>query len=162
MKMRYGFNRRPRAKKIRNPIRVKERIAKKGGRCAACKARYEKGDEITVVNIRRRTYHRHGCVPANAAQMPMTAGPVVGTTPEAVVKAMSSNWSPGEAKLVALMALENAMVVVGKNAPAFTEAMDRSFKRFMGAKGHILNPGNDTETSSAMKLAVNEIVKTFF
>ena len=59
----YGAARR--TKKIRSPIRVKERVAKKGGKCAACRVRYEPGDPITVVNVKRRTYHRATCVPAN-------------------------------------------------------------------------------------------------
>jgi hypothetical protein len=159
---RYGGFRAPRTKKIRNPIRVKERVAKKGGRCAACRSRYEKGDEITVVNIRRRTYHRHGCVPMNVGVMP-TAGPMaVANTPEAVVKALASNWSVGEAKLVAIMALENAMVVVAKNTPVTTPEMEKSFDRFMKVKAMALRPGSDQEGKQATRLSLIEIIKTFF
>ncbi len=155
--------RRPRAKKIRSAVRIKERVAKKGGRCSACRGRYETGDEITVVNIRRRTFHRHGCVPANVGQMPTTgAGPVVGNTPTAVVAALSTTWSVGEAKLVAMQALENALVVVAKKAPSITPEMEAAFDRYNKLKGVALRPGSENEGVMAMREAVIKLVRTIF
>jgi len=151
-----------RTKKIRPTVRVKERIAKKGGRCAACRIRYEKGDEVTVVNIRRKTYHRHGCVPANVGQLPTATGPsVIGDKPEDVVKALSSNWSIGEAKLVAMLALENAMVVVAKKS-TITPEMEKAFDRYGKVKNMFLRPGSEQEEKQAARLSILEIVKTFF
>lgn len=155
--------RRPRTKKIRSAVRVKERVAKKGGRCSACRGRYETGDEITVVNIRRRTFHRLGCVPANVGQMPTgSAGPVMSNTPTAVVAALSTNWSVGEAKLVAMQSLENALVVVAKKAFSITPEMEAAFERYNKLKGVALRPGSENEGVMAMREAVIKLVRTIF
>jgi hypothetical protein len=158
---RYGGVRRARTKKIRNPIRVKDRIAQKGGKCAACRGRYEKGDEVTVVNVRRRTYHKAGCVPANVG-MPTAAGPVVSNTPTAVVAALSANWSAGEAKLVAIQALENAMVVIAKSGVTITPEMEKAFDKYNKCKAVFMRPGSDQEGKQAARLSVLEVVKSFF
>lgn len=158
---RYGGFRTPRKKKIRSPIRIKERVAKKGGRCAACRSRYEAGDEITVVNIRRRTYHRHGCVPANVGALP-TAGPALANTPASVVAALSASWSPGEAKLVAMSALENALVSVAKHSTSITPEMESAFDRYNKLKGVALRPGSENEGKMAMREAVIKLVRTVF
>ena len=152
----------PRAKKIRPMVRVKERVAKKGGRCSACKGRYESGDKVTVVNIRRRTYHTAGCVPANVEQSGVSSGPVVGSTPTAVVAALSTTWSPGEAKLVAMQALENALVTVAKKAAVITPEMEAAFDRYNKLKGVALRPGSENEGVMAMREAVIKLVRTIF
>jgi hypothetical protein len=162
MKMRrnrYGGFSTPKKKVIRNPIRVKERVAKKGGRCAACRLRYEPGDPVTVVNVKRKTFHRNGCVPANV-DMPTAAGPVIANTPTAVVQALSAQWSPGEAKLVGMMALENAMVVVAKAMPVITEEIEKAFDRYEKLKSSALRPGSENEGNMAMREALIKLVRT--
>ncbi len=162
---RHNSFRTPRRKKIRNPIRIKERVAKKGGRCSACRGRYEKGDEVTVVNIRRRTFHRHGCVPLNVGQMPTAGGGVqVGSTPADVIAAMRSNWTVGEAKLVAIQAMENAMVVIAKNNAIVEKDVDpnKAFDKYKKYKTVFLRPGSDNEGRQGARLAIIEVVKTFF
>jgi hypothetical protein len=163
MRSRYGGYRKPRTKKIRPLVRVRERIAKKGGRCAGCRSRYEKGDEITVVIVKQRKYHRHTCVPANAGQMPTAGAPngPIANTPDAVVKAFASNWTIGEAKLVAIQAFENAMVVVAKNS-TITPEMEKAFDRFNKIKARVIRPGTDAEGQVAFRLAITEIAKNFF
>lgn len=158
----YRSTRTPKPKKIRPMIRVKDRVAKKGGRCAACKSRYEKGDNVTVVNIRRRTYHQGSCVPANAGVMPTAGGGPIAPTPAAVVSALSHTWSEGESKLVAIQALENAMVVIAKNSNSITPEQEKAFEKFNKVKAMFLRPGSEQEGKQAAKLAVLEIVKTFF
>lgn len=169
MRSRFGSARR--TKKIRSPIKVKERIAKKGGRCAACKGRYEAGAQVTVVNIRRRTYHTASCVPANVGQMPTTAvggSPLTSST--AVAQAMSINWSAGEAALVALVALENVLTVrIKRGLVEVTPEMEKAWERFNKFKGAVMHVptggqiGNtEQEKKQAMRLAFLDIVKLVF
>lgn len=161
--------RKQRTKKIRSPIRVKERIAKKGGRCAACKGRYEPGAEVTVVNIRRRTYHRLTCVPANAGQLPTTGGTSIVSSTQ-VAQAISINWTAGEAALVALVALENVLTVrIKKGLVEITPELDKAWERFNKFKGSMMHVptggqvGNtEQEKKQAMRLAFLDIVKMVF
>lgn len=160
---RYGVPRTKRTKKIRPLVRIKERVAKKGGRCSACRGRYEAGDRVTVAIIKRRTYHTHTCVPANvAASFSMGGGAVaIANTPTAVVAALSANWTVGEAKLVALQALENAMVAVAKNETV-TPEMEKAFERYNKLKAVFLRPGTEHEGKQGAKFSVLEVVKAFF
>ena len=160
---RYGSTRRTR--KIRPPIRVKERIAKKGGKCQSCRMRYEKDDPVTTVTVKRRTYHR-GCVPANAAaSVPGTTGAAaaipISSDPTAVVKAMSNMWSVNDAKLVALAALENTLAVVGKKLN-FPPEFEEAYRKYLAVKGHCLRPSNENENRQAFKVAVRKLVDTVF
>lgn len=167
---RYGGIRTPRTKKIRNPIRVRERIAKKGGRCAGCKGRYETGAEITSVVFRRRVFHRHTCVPANVGMMPTAgAGPILNSA-ASVASAMSTTWSAGEAALVGLAGLENILVVrIRSGITKITPEIEKSFDRYNKLKAstmHVASGGqtgaSDQEKKQAMRLAVLELVKLVF
>jgi len=157
-----------RTRKIRPPIRVKDRVAKRGGKCHSCRVRYEKGDTVTVVTVKRRTYHS-GCVPANASSVVpgtvgaggvVTANPI-GTTPEAVVESFSDRWTPGEAKLVALAALENTLVVIGRKLN-FPKEFEDAYTKYMKLKGHCLRPSNSNENRQAFLVAVRKLVDTVF
>lgn len=164
---RYQFHRQrtARKKKIRSPIRVKERIASKGGRCAGCRARYEKGDEVTSVLIRRRVYHRKTCVPANVGVLPssgVVGGPVMVTATQ-VAQAFSINWSLGEAKMVGLLGLENALAVAMKTgAIKYTEEIDNAFNKYNKIKGSAMRPGSDQEGKTAMMQAATRLIQLVF
>jgi hypothetical protein len=164
MKMRNYYGRRStRTKKIRNPIRVKERIAKKGGRCAACKGRYEPGDEVTSVVIRRRVYHRGGCVPANVGQMPTASGGPVTMSAAQLATALSVSWSFGEAKMVGLLGLENALVVGIKSGSVnLTPEIEKMFEKYNKYKASALRPGSNQEEKQAMVLAATSLIKMVF
>jgi hypothetical protein len=150
---RYSFNRKTRTKKIRSPIKVKERIATKGGRCAGCRGRYEKGDEVTAVIVKRRTYHRSTCVPANAGQMATPGVPGPAQPPASV--------TPGEAKLRALMELESCLKVLSRTM-VVTDELDKTWQRYNKVKGHALRPSNDQEGKQGMLLAIQALVKLVF
>jgi hypothetical protein len=94
--------------------------------------------------------------------MPTAGGGPVGSTPADVVAAMRSNWTVGEAKLVAIQALENAMVVIAKHTANLTPEMEKSFDRFRKVKTVFMRPGSEGEERQGAKLAVLEIVKSFF
>jgi len=143
---------------------VKTKVTKKGGRCSACRGRYEVGDTVTIVKTKRRVYHSATCVPANAGQVPVAGGAaVIANTPDAVVKALSSRWTVGEAKMVAILALENSLVVVAQNRPGgITPEMEKSFDRYNKLKGMAMRPGSDNEGNMAVRLAILEVVKTVF
>jgi hypothetical protein len=161
-----------RTKKIRSPIRVKERIAKKGGKCAACRARYEPGDLITVVNVKRRTYHRSTCVPANvgAAISATTGGPIAAQTAAQVAQAFSINWSPGEARMVAMLGMENAMAInIKKGLTVVTPELDKAFKTYNSCKNtamHVPSGGQtgatESEKKQAIRVALINLVKLVF
>lgn len=155
---RYGY--RPRTKKIRNPITVKDRVAKKGGRCAACKLRYEIGDKVTVVRVKRRTYHQGVCVPANAAQMPSVPGSTIaGLTADHIAKSLSVSWTVGEASMVALAALENALIVrIKRGDKKIDPEMEKAFDRYNKLKGMALRPGSDNEGRMAVLQAMKSLV----
>lgn len=165
------LGRQPRTKKIRSAVRVKERVAKKGGRCAGCKSRYEAGADVTVVNIRRKTYHRHTCVPANVHQLPTAGGPTMNNTPEEVVKALSINWSVGEAQLVAMLSLENALVATAKTK-GITSEMERAFEVYNKLKARAvqipqgesaaIRQSLEQEAATAKRMAIINLVKTIF
>jgi len=150
---------------------VKERIAKKGGKCSACKSRYEAGAEVTVVNIRRKTYHRHTCVPANVHQLPTAGGPAVGNTPEDVVKALSVNWSIGESQLVAMLSLENALVATAKSK-GITPEMEKAFETYNKLKARAVQiPAGESaaireslekEAATAKRMSIINLVKIVF
>jgi len=96
--------------------------------------------------------------------MPTATGPnasVIG--PTAVVDALSTRWPVGDARLVGLAALENAMIVTAKT---FTEAQyaefDKSYRRYQAYKQHVLRPANANEETQAYKLAMVELVKVVF
>jgi hypothetical protein len=164
MRRRYGGYRAPRTprpKKIRPMVRVKERIAKKGGRCAACKGRYEAGTPVTVVNIRRKVYHTAGCVPANAGQLPTSGGIQVNPTPDAVVKALSTTWALGEGKLVGMLALENALVIASKSID-ITPSIEKAFDRYNKLKAMAMRPGSENEGNMAARMAIIDLVKLVF
>jgi hypothetical protein len=161
--MAYGTKRR--TKKIRNPIRVKERIAKKGGRCAACRLRFEAGSEVTVVNIKRRTYHRHTCVPANVG-MPQPSGGVGAsamTTAADVGTAMSIKWTQGEAEMVGLLAFENALAVkLKRQVGGITDAQRTEYKKYNARKNMALRPGSENEGRQAMMAAIISLVRLVY
>jgi hypothetical protein len=154
--------RKKRTKKIRPLVRMKEKLAKKGGRCSGCRARYEVGDPVTVVVTKRRTYHRATCVPQNALQTPNNPylGPPA-ASPTEVVRMFSSKWSVGESKMVAMLGLENAMVVLGR-ALNFPKEFEDAFEKYNKFKEHVLRPGSEQEGKQAAKLAVIALVKTVF
>lgn len=157
---RYGAPRR--TKKIRSPISVKPKVAKRGGRCNGCRGRFEVGDEVTYVKVKRRVYHTHTCVPANAGQMPTAGGPTLTTAAE-VAKAMSVNWQVPEAQMVGLLALENALVVaIKRGAMKMNPDVEKSFDRYEKLKQMAMRPGSTQEGKQAMKLATIDLVKLVF
>lgn len=163
--MRYGRTRRssfktPKPKKLKPMVRVRQRAAKTGGKCAACKGRYEKGDAITVVIVKQRKYHTATCVPANVGTMPV-AGNAVAPTPDDVVKALASTWAEGEAKMVAMLALENALVVVAKSK-GITPEMEKAFDRYNKLKAMAMRPGSKNEGEMAARQAILDVVKVVF
>jgi hypothetical protein len=160
----YGY-RKPRTKKIRPAVRVRERIAKKGGRCAGCRARFEKGDPITVVIVKQKKFHTNGCVPANINQ----PGSVVGAAPAGpmsaanVATALSASWSFGEAKMVGLLALENALVAgIRSGVVNVTDEIDKQFDKYNKVKAVAMRPGSVQEEKQAMVLAATALVKMVF
>lgn len=166
--MRYGsrYSGPRRTKKIRSPIKVKDKVAKRGGRCAGCRGRYEVGDQVVVVRVKQRTYHSATCRPQNPA-MAVGAGPMAGPVGQLsaaeLVKALSAHWTTGEAQMVALLALENALVVAIKRGQMqATEAVEKAFDRYEKLKGMALRPGSDQEGKQAMKLATVDLVKLVF
>lgn len=159
----YASYKKPRAKKIRPIVRVKEKVLAKPGKCSACRGRFAPGETVVIVSIKRKVYHKATCVPANAGALPTAAGGPLVNTPTAVVGALSANWSVGEAKLVAIMAMENAMVAIAKSkGAAITDEMEKAFDRFMKLKAMALRPGSDNEGDQAVKQSLITILKTFF
>jgi hypothetical protein len=160
---RPSFGTKRKTTKIRNPIRVKERTAKKGGKCAACRMRFEPGDPVTVVNVKRRTYHRNGCVPLNVGMPAAGGGPMPVMDAAQVAKAFSINWSAGEAKMVGLLGLENAMAVMGKlGIIKDTPEVEKAFDRYNKCKASAMRPGSDQEGKQAMVLAATSLIKIVF
>jgi hypothetical protein len=151
-----GSTPRRRTKKVRTPIRIKPIIAKKGGRCAGCRARYEVGDPVTVVRVKRRVFHTASCVPPGMDQIANVVG--VGT---AQPSAEAMPTTHGEAAMKALVHLENALVLRAKTQ-GITPEMEKSFDRYNKLKGMALRPGSDNEGRQAMKLATVELVKLVF
>lgn len=155
---RYRFSttrRATRTKKVRSPIRVKSRTAKKGGKCTGCKGQYVAGDPITVVWVKRRTFHTGTCVPPGIDQISTIVGVAQPTAQRPMPK------TAGEAAMDALLALENALVLRAKTV-GITEEMEKSFDRYNKLKGMALRPGSDNEGRQAMKLATVELVKLVF
>jgi len=124
--------------------------------------RFAAGAEITYVIVRKRKYHTLSCVPVNVGQMPAAAGggPLI-ASPDAVVKALSTNWTIGESKMTAMLALENALVVVAKNK-GITPEMEKAFDRYNKLKGMAMRPGSQNEGEIAARLAIIEVVKAVF
>jgi len=111
-------------------------------------------------------------VPVNAASVvPGTAGAAapmaVGTSAEEVVKAIAdpqggaSRWTPNEAKLVSLAALENTLLVIGKKLN-FPKEFEDAYSKYMKLKGHCLRPSNENENRQAFLVAVRKLVDTVF
>lgn len=157
-------------KKIRTRIRVRERVAKTTvkGKCTACKGHFKVGDKMTVEIIKQRKFHTDTCVPADIGRMPGGNTIQVSATPEAVVKALTTNWSLGEAKMVGMLALENALVVVAKTGK-ITPELEKSFERYNKFKAmgvHIPTLGQtgttEAEKGQAVRLAIIELVKAIF
>src|SRR5678815_225807 len=158
---RYGGGAR-RTKKIRSPISIKNKTAKRGGRCSGCRSRFEVGDEVTYVKVKRRVYHAHTCVPANAGQMPTAGGPTPTTAAE-VAKSLSANWQVPEAQMVGLLALENALVVAIKRGQMrMNPEVEKSFDRYEKLKQVAMRPGSAQEGKQAMKMATIDLVKLVF
>lgn len=168
MRSRYGGyrSRTPRAKKIRPAVRVRERIAKKGGRCAGCRARFEKGDPITVVIVKQKKFHTNGCVPANVGQQGVVGASAAPTGPlsaAGVAQSLSVMWSFGEAKMVGLLALENALVAgIKSGAVTVTDEIDKQFDKYNKIKAMAMRPGSVQEEKQAMVLAANTLIKLVF
>ena len=92
----------------------------------------------------------------------------MGPTPDSVATALSARWIEGEAKAIAMLALENAMVVVASKKPV-TPEMEKAFDKYNKLKGlatheATLNQAGATpgEKSLAFRMAINEIVKIIF
>jgi hypothetical protein len=67
-----------------------------------------------------------------------------------------------EARLAAMLAAENALVVMARSGN-ITPEMDRCFDRYNKLKGHVMNEsGNVNENNQAFKLAMVELIKTVF
>ena len=149
-----GGTRRPRTRKVKSPIRVRPTTAKKGGRCTGCRGRYEVGDPVTVVKMKRRVFHTGTCVPANIDQLATLMTPAATAAP-------TMPKTAGEAAMLALVHLENAMVMRAKSV-GITPEMEKSFEKYTKLKGMALRPGSDNEGRQAMKLATVELVKLVF
>lgn len=163
MRRRYrGYGAPRRTKVIRSPISVKAKIAKRGGKCSGCRQRFEIGASVTYVRIKKRTYHTATCVPANANQMPTADGPVITTAAE-VAKAMSVGWSIGEAQMVGLLALENALVCqIKRGHLKMNPDVEKAFDRYEKLKSMAMRPGSEQEGKQAMKMATIDLVKLVF
>lgn len=160
----YGY-RTPKAKKIRPAVRVRERVAKKGGRCAGCRGRFEKGDNITVVIVKQKKFHTSGCVPANVGQQNVvgTTAPTGPMSAAGVAQGLSVMWTYGEAKMVGLLALENALVAgIKSGAVTVTDEIDKQFDRYNKVKAMAMRPGSAQEEKQAMVLAATALVKLVF
>lgn len=144
-----------RTRKVRPPIRVRPIVAKKGGRCTGCRMRYEVGDPITVVKMKRRVFHTASCVPPNIDQV----ATLMGTGTQSATPVMPK--TAGEAAMLALVHLENAMVLRAKSFGISPE-MEKAFEKYTKLKGMALRPGSPTEGQQAMKLATIELVKLVF
>ena len=147
-----GSTRRQRTRKVKSPIRVRPTTAKKGGRCTGCRMRYEVGDPVTVVKMKRRVFHTTTCVPANIDQLATLMAPA------ATAAAPTMPKTAGEAALLALVHLENAMVLRAKTV-GITPEMEKSFERYTKLKGMAMRPGSDNEGRMAMMRATMELVK---
>jgi hypothetical protein len=158
-----GYGRTPRAGKIRSPISVKAKIAKRGGKCNGCRGRFEIGDNVTYVKIKRRVYHTASCVPANAGSMPAAgAGPVI-TDAASVAKAFSTQWTVGEAQMIGLLALENALTVaIKRGVVKMDKATEDAFDKYEKFKSMALRPGSAQEGKQALVLAIRDLVKLVF
>ncbi len=139
--------RRPR--KARPSTTLKQKQAKRDSYCDACRGRICKGDHASYVRTRIRRYH-DGCLPANWAAT-NSAAPVVPPLPT----------SPADAKLKAMEALENALVIVAKTS-GITPEMETTFSKYQKYKAHALRGSNDTEAAQGFRLAINALVKLVF
>lgn len=140
--------RRPR--RVKNPISVKVKPAKRNGICTGCGSYFYKGDEVTYVRTKIRRYHGR-CVPPNADQPPTTYGAPAATAP-VLPK------TPQEAINAAMLALENAMVVKAKTN-GITDEMEKQFTRYQKLKAMAMRPGSTQEGQTALRLAVIDLIK---
>lgn len=150
---RFGATQRKR--KVRNPITVRQRVTKKGGRCAGCRQRYEIGDNVTVVKVKRRVFHTASCVPPNIDQI----GTIIGQQNTGAPVTMPKTH--GEAAMDAMVRLENALVLRAK-AVGITDEMEKIFDRYQKLKGMALRPGSDNEGRMAMVQSLIALVKLVF
>jgi len=145
-----------RRRRVRTPksdIRVKVKPAKRPGTCTGCHDRFYSGDEITYVTRRIRRYHAH-CVPADVHVSTPGAAPRPAPAP------LPS--TPAEAASVAMLALENALVVRARKE-GITPEMEKAFVRYQKLKALALNAGAaDNEAKSALRLSFIDIVKLVF
>lgn len=140
--------RRPR--RVKNPISVKTKVAKRNGVCTGCGSHFFKGDEVTYVRTKIRRYHPR-CTPPDADKPPITHGAPVASAP-VLPK------TPQEAVNAAMLALENAMVVKAKTS-GITDEMEKAFTRYQKLKAMAMRPGSDQEGKTALRLSLIDLIK---
>jgi hypothetical protein len=137
-------------KKIRPTITMKEKPARRNGTCAGCGGAVPKGEVCNYVRHAIRRYHI-ACTPANVLQ------------PVAAKIESSLPTNPVEAKKAAMLAVENAWVVmIQKGILQITPEMEKVYTRYNSLKAHALNPSNANEQRQAMKVAMLDLVKIVF
>lgn len=149
----FGSTRR-RARKPRADVTMKEKVAKREANCNGCSQRILKGDTACYVRRKIKRYHK-GCLPLNwAAMFASGAAPV-----QPIVNPLPT--TPADARLKAMEALENALVVVAKSG-SITPEMEATFAKYQKYKAHALRGSNDTEAAQGFRLAINALVKMVF
>jgi hypothetical protein len=141
-----------RTRKMRPAITVKSKPAPRTAKCSGCRMKILKGEEATYVRVRTRRFHK-ACTPANIGAPP-SAGPAPGV-PQDMPK------EPGLANAFALRALENALAQRVKRGNV-TPEMEKAYDRYNKCKELALRPGTDAEGTTALRMALIEIVKATF
>jgi hypothetical protein len=129
-------------------VTIKEKVVKQRLRCCNCGDRMLLGSTGKWVMTKPKWYHTD-CVPADALEA------------NSGVKKIALPETPEEAKMQAVLALENSLVVTAKMT-GITDEMRKAFDRYNKCKAHYLTNKNDHEARAGFVAAVTAIVKVAF
>lgn len=152
MRRRIGGSRRgPRLPKPL--VSVKERSARKRGRCAGCRTHYEAGDIIVQARIRTRKFHPC-CVPVDITTNFAGTTQVAAPPPPKILTAE-------EAALAALVSIETALVARAQQL-GITDEMEKQFDRYQKLKAHVLKPGSPAEEKAFLRRTLLDAINLVF